>query len=118
DYLHRGGRTARAGESGSVVTLVLPNQRREMTRLMSDAGIVPQVAQVRSGEAELSRITGAQAPSGVPVVISTPVSERAKSGSGSRGRSRPAQGRRSSGSGTSQGRSGGGRQSSSRSWSA
>ncbi|MEV8334798.1 DEAD/DEAH box helicase [Streptomyces niveus] len=118
DYLHRGGRTARAGESGSVVTLVLPNQRREMTRLMADAGIVPQVAQVRSGEAELSRITGAQAPSGVPVVISTPVSERAKSGSGSRGRSRPAQGRRSSGSGASQGRSGGGRQSSSRSWSA
>ncbi|MEV4997098.1 DEAD/DEAH box helicase [Streptomyces niveus] len=118
DYLHRGGRTARAGESGSVVTLVLPNQRREMTRLMADAGIVPQVAQVRSGEAELSRITGAQAPSGVPVVISTPVSERAKSGSGSRGRSRPAQGRRSSGSGASQGRSGGGRQSSPRSWSA
>ncbi|MEV8398643.1 DEAD/DEAH box helicase [Streptomyces niveus] len=118
DYLHRGGRTARAGESGSVVTLVLPNQRREMTRLMADAGIVPQVAQVRSGEAELSRITGAQAPSGVPVVISTPVSERAKSGSGSRGRSRPAQGRRSSGSGAAQGRSGGGRQSSPRSWSA
>ncbi|MFG2171775.1 DEAD/DEAH box helicase [Streptomyces niveus] len=118
DYLHRGGRTARAGESGSVVTLVLPNQRREMTRLMADAGIVPQVAQVRSGEAELSRITGAQAPSGVPVVISTPVSERPKSGSGSRGRSRPAQGRRSSGSGAAQGRSGGGRQSSSRSWSA
>ena len=29
DYLHRGGRTARAGESGSVVTLVLPDQRRE-----------------------------------------------------------------------------------------
>ena len=66
DYLHRGGRTARAGESGSVVTLVLPNQRREMTRLMADAGITPQIAQVRSGEAELSRITGAQAPSGRP----------------------------------------------------
>ena len=70
DYLHRGGRTARAGESGSVVTLVLPNQRREMTRLMADAGITPQTTQVRSGEAELSRITGAQAPSGVPVTIS------------------------------------------------
>ncbi|KIF71773.1 DEAD/DEAH box helicase, partial [Streptomyces sp. AcH 505] len=98
DYLHRGGRTARAGESGSVVTLVLPNQRREMTRLMSDAGITPQTAQVRSGEAELSRITGAQAPSGVPVVITAPVSDRAKRGgaSSSRGRrSRPAQGRRS-----------------------
>ncbi|MEU5718910.1 DEAD/DEAH box helicase [Streptomyces sp. NPDC020403] len=97
DYLHRGGRTARAGESGSVVTLVLPNQRREMTRLMADAGITPQIAQVRSGEAELSRITGAQAPSGVPVVISAPPTERAKSGSGPRGRrgARPGQGRRS-----------------------
>ncbi len=42
DYLHRGGRTARAGESGSVVTLVTPNQRRGMVHLMSDAGIRPQ----------------------------------------------------------------------------
>ncbi|UKY51271.1 DEAD/DEAH box helicase [Streptomyces inhibens] len=100
DYLHRGGRTARAGESGSVVTLVLPNQRRTMNRLMADAGITPQSTQVRSGEAELSRITGAQAPSGVPVTIAAPVVERAKrSSSSSRGRrSRPAQARRSAGS--------------------
>ena len=62
DYLHRGGRTARAGESGSVVTLVTPNQRRDMTRLMSDAGIRPTITQVRSGEAKLSRITGAKRP--------------------------------------------------------
>jgi superfamily II DNA/RNA helicase len=76
DYLHRGGRTARAGESGSVVTLVLPNQRRDVTRLMADAGIAPQTSQVRSGEAELRRITGAQAPSGIPVTITTPVANR------------------------------------------
>ncbi|MFF0228560.1 DEAD/DEAH box helicase [Streptomyces sp. NPDC004629] len=76
DYLHRGGRTARAGESGSVVTLVTPDQRRGMTRLMASAGITPHITQVRSGEAELSRITGAQAPSGVPVVITAPVVER------------------------------------------
>lgn len=80
DYLHRGGRTARAGESGSVVTLVLPNQRREMARVMSDAGIRPQITPVRSGEAELSRITGAQAPSGVPIGGSEPVAERPKRG--------------------------------------
>ncbi|MET9657368.1 DEAD/DEAH box helicase [Streptomyces sp. NPDC006510] len=80
DYLHRGGRTARAGESGSVVTLVLPGQRREMTRLMADAGITPKIAQVRSGEAELSRITGARKPSGVPVDGAAPVPERAGSG--------------------------------------
>ncbi|BFO22376.1 hypothetical protein SHKM778_87640 [Streptomyces sp. KM77-8] len=62
DYLHRGGRTARAGESGSVVTLVTPNQRRAMTRLMEMAGIVPQTTQVRAGAEALNRITGAQAP--------------------------------------------------------
>ncbi|MGW2368816.1 DEAD/DEAH box helicase [Streptomyces sp. NPDC001667] len=100
DYLHRGGRTARAGESGSVVTLVLPNQRRTMDRLMADAGITPQATQVRSGEAELSRITGARTPSGIPVTIAAPVVERAKrGGSSSRGRrSRPAQARRATGS--------------------
>ncbi len=98
DYLHRGGRTARAGESGSVVTLVMPNQRREMTRLMSDAGITPTTTQVRSGDDELTRITGAQAPSGVPVVIAAPPApaERPRrSPSSSRGRrSSSAQARR------------------------
>ncbi|GAA2476611.1 DEAD/DEAH box helicase [Streptomyces gobitricini] len=89
DYLHRGGRTARAGESGTVVTLVLPGQRRGMERLMADAGITARVTRVRSGEAELNRITGAQAPSGVPVTITAPASERAKgSGASTRGRRR------------------------------
>ena len=72
DYLHRGGRTARAGESGTVVTLVLSNQRREMARLMADAGITPNNDRVRAGDAELARITGARKPSGVPVVVTAP----------------------------------------------
>ncbi|MEO3972532.1 DEAD/DEAH box helicase [Streptomyces sp. CAU 1734] len=80
DYLHRGGRTARAGESGSVVTLVTPNQRRDMVRLMADAGIRPETTQVRSGDEALNRITGARTPSGVPVVITAPVTERPKRG--------------------------------------
>ncbi|MFE1025826.1 ATP-dependent helicase, partial [Streptomyces sp. NPDC058818] len=86
-----GGRTARAGESGSVVTLVTPSQRRGMTRLMATVGIVPQTTQVRAGAEALHRITGAQAPSGVPVVITAPVAERPKKrGATSRGRRRPA----------------------------
>ncbi|MFD9058265.1 DEAD/DEAH box helicase [Streptomyces albidoflavus] len=90
DYLHRGGRTARAGESGSVVTLVTPSQRRGMVRLMSDAGIRPQTTQVSSGDETLSRITGAQAPTGIPVVITAPMTERPKKRSAtSRGRRRP-----------------------------
>ncbi|MFF8103335.1 DEAD/DEAH box helicase [Streptomyces sp. NPDC016640] len=62
DYLHRGGRTARAGESGNVVTLVTPDQRRDVNRMMSDAGIRPAVTQVRSGEEKLTAITGAKRP--------------------------------------------------------
>ncbi|MFE6339094.1 DEAD/DEAH box helicase [Streptomyces sp. NPDC057806] len=99
DYLHRGGRTARAGASGSVVTLVTPGQRRGMTRLMASAGIAPRVTAVRSGEEELSRITGAQAPSGVPVVIAAPTVTRPRRAGSSgapsaRGRyDRPTQGR-------------------------
>ncbi len=92
DYLHRGGRTARAGESGSVVTLVIPKQRRNMTRLMAAAGVTPQTTRVRSGEEALSRITGARTPSGIPVVVTAPVTERPKRSASarSRGRRRPA----------------------------
>ncbi|MFF3465306.1 DEAD/DEAH box helicase [Streptomyces sp. NPDC001984] len=73
DYLHRGGRTARAGGSGSVVTLVLPEQKRDITRLMSDAGIRPRTARITSSDVELATITGAREPSGVPVIIEVPV---------------------------------------------
>ncbi|MEU5086974.1 C-terminal helicase domain-containing protein, partial [Streptomyces sp. NPDC021356] len=91
DYLHRGGRTARAGASGSVVTLVTPDQRRDVSRLMAAAGIRPQITPVRAGDSELSRITGAQEPSGVPVVIVDPPAEpapRRAAPSSARGRGR------------------------------
>ncbi|MFG3049903.1 DEAD/DEAH box helicase [Kitasatospora sp. NPDC048239] len=77
DYLHRGGRTARAGESGTVVTLVLPEQRREVSRLMTVAGIRPTTTRIRPGDAELARITGARTPSGTPVTVAVPVTAAA-----------------------------------------
>ncbi|MEV6179672.1 DEAD/DEAH box helicase [Streptomyces sp. NPDC052016] len=98
DYLHRGGRTARAGETGTVVTLVLPHQRRAVDRLMADAGITAQTVRIRPGEAELHRITGARTPSGVPVTVTAPVAEQSpRTGSAGRGRRGPSAGRGRSG---------------------
>jgi superfamily II DNA/RNA helicase len=84
DYLHRAGRTARAGESGAVVTLVLPKQRRTTQAMMSKAGVNPTETRVRLGDDNLAEITGAREPSGVPVV-EEPEPRRERSG-GSRGR--------------------------------
>ncbi|MDS1272387.1 DEAD/DEAH box helicase [Lipingzhangella sp. LS1_29] len=89
DYLHRGGRTARAGASGRVVTLVLPNQRQEMARLMTTAGITPRTQNIRPDQTELGEITGAQTPSGQPVTIAAaPEREPRPRTGGARGRSR------------------------------
>jgi superfamily II DNA/RNA helicase len=68
EYLHRAGRTARAGESGAVVTLVLPKQRRSTQAMMAKAGVHPAEVRVRLGDPKLEEITGAREPSGVPVV--------------------------------------------------
>ncbi|MEU1079544.1 DEAD/DEAH box helicase [Streptomyces sp. NPDC005908] len=102
DYLHRGGRTARAGESGSVITLVTRDQRRDVSRLMAQAGITPRITEVRPGDEELNRITGARTPSGVPVVITAPVVERPRRAASPSSRRRGTQGRRTQG-GTAQG---------------
>ncbi|WP_239542177.1 DEAD/DEAH box helicase [Micromonospora terminaliae] len=67
DYLHRAGRTARAGESGAVATLVLPKQRRTTLAMLEKAGVEPAESRVRAGDAALTELTGAREPSGVPV---------------------------------------------------
>jgi superfamily II DNA/RNA helicase len=78
DYLHRAGRTARAGASGTVVTLVLPHQRRTMDRMMTTAAITANTSQVRSGDPHLARITGARTPTGVRAVVPPPVPDRSR----------------------------------------
>jgi superfamily II DNA/RNA helicase len=53
-YLHRSGRTARAGESGVVVTLVLWNQELEVKRLLKRIGVDQPIVEVFSNDARLS----------------------------------------------------------------
>jgi superfamily II DNA/RNA helicase len=67
-YLHRAGRTARAGESGTVVTVVTHQERRTVSRMTEQAGVRPTNTTVRPGADDLVRITGARTPSGEPVV--------------------------------------------------
>jgi superfamily II DNA/RNA helicase len=68
DYLHRAGRTARAGESGAVVTLVLPKQRKSTLAMLRRAGVEPGETRVRAGDPALAELVGAREPSGIPVV--------------------------------------------------
>nr|WP_051065870.1 DEAD/DEAH box helicase [Micromonospora lupini] len=69
DYLHRAGRTARAGESGAVATLVLPKQRRTTLAMLEKAGVAPAETRVRLGDPVLGELIGAREPSGVPVRV-------------------------------------------------
>ncbi len=53
DYLHRAGRTARAGESGRVLSLVAPRQRRRMDQIASQVGLDAPQLRVRPGDEAL-----------------------------------------------------------------
>jgi len=66
DYLHRSGRTARAGEIGTVVTLALPHQRRTMERMITAAGLDIEPVAVKPGD-PLIDAAGGSTPSGESV---------------------------------------------------
>jgi superfamily II DNA/RNA helicase len=70
-YLHRSGRTARAGADGVVITLQTPAQASEVRALMRRAGVAPLAATVRPGSALLRSIAGPPA-AGPPAVQPEP----------------------------------------------
>ncbi len=71
-YLHRSGRTARAGAGGTVVTLSTPDQNGEVRTLTRQAGITPVVTAVRPGAEHITALTGPAAPHVEPAPAPAP----------------------------------------------
>ncbi|RLZ03273.1 DEAD/DEAH box helicase [Kocuria tytonicola] len=94
-YLHRSGRTARAGASGAVITIATTEERSDVNKLMKKAGVTPRVDEVRPDSEVVKELVGERADR----VAYTPAAPAAQNGGG---------GKRSGG-GRSGGRSGGGR---------
>ena len=121
-YLHRSGRTARAGSDGTVVTLMTDDQRSDVTKLLRLAGISATISRV--DDAILREIAPGERVRTGPILaaVAEPTrgprgggspSGRGRAGSGRSGTGRSGSGR--SGSGRSgSGRSGSGREQSSR----
>ncbi|MFD0924312.1 DEAD/DEAH box helicase [Williamsia deligens] len=88
-YLHRSGRTARAGNSGDVVTITLPEQRGDLTKLLRRAGIRVDITPVTVSSDALADLVGEQAERVSPPPVTQTQSQRpastgARSGSGRR----------------------------------
>jgi superfamily II DNA/RNA helicase len=79
DYLHRSGRTARAGASGTVVSFVDAAQSRDVARLLEAAAVTATTTSVRPGAPQVRLL----AESGEPVVV-TAMPERSTQGTGAR----------------------------------
>ena len=85
-YLHRSGRTARAGAEGDVVTVVLPEQRRDTAALLRKASITVSPQRVKAESAAVTELVGAIADHVVPSAAPMPTT---------RGGGQQAQGQRS-----------------------
>ncbi|MBI2703612.1 MULTISPECIES: DEAD/DEAH box helicase [Mycobacterium] len=90
-YLHRSGRTARAGNAGDVVTLVLPEQRTDTRALLRKAGIRVEPQHVTADSAEVHALVGEVAPYRAPaakVAAPQPPKPAQRRGSGAAGQRR------------------------------
>ncbi|SEJ18017.1 Superfamily II DNA and RNA helicase [Demequina mangrovi] len=100
-YLHRSGRTARAGSAGDVVTVVMPEQRKETDLLLKKAKITVRPEAVSAASAPVVRLIGEVAAHVAPSTAAAPQAHHTSRPGGSR----PAggRGRRSGGRGAGRG---------------
>nr|WP_228507629.1 DEAD/DEAH box helicase [Herbiconiux sp. VKM Ac-1786] len=87
-YLHRSGRTARAGSAGDVVTIMLPAQRKDVKDLLRKAAIQVTPEVVTADSASVSALVGEVAAYVKPVLTPLPESGQRRTGNDgvSRGR--------------------------------
>jgi superfamily II DNA/RNA helicase len=99
-YLHRSGRTGRAGASGVVITLHTPAQAGDVRALMRKARVVPLAATVKPGSALLRSIAGKPAKPPAPqprpaaAALETPATASLATGPGAAAISASYKGRR------------------------
>ena len=111
-YLHRSGRTARAGAAGSVITLVLPEQKHDVQVLLKKARIRADIERIRPDDDAVSALVGQVAeavaledmPEGVAIKGGSP---SGRASTGRPGHSHGEAGRRRSGHAGRGGRGGG-----------
>ena len=109
-YLHRSGRTARAGSAGDVVTVVLPEQKKETELLLRKAAIKVRPEAVSASSAQVVRLVGEVAPYVTPSAEPVEQHRARRQGGGARGAGRGAgagTAGRSSGGAGNRGRRGG-----------
>ena len=88
-YLHRSGRTARAGAEGTVVTLMTDDQVRDVRDLTRKAGIAAKVTKLRVGDPLLAQLAPGERTFVEPPVQSAVATDSVRSGNGAgRGRGR------------------------------
>ena len=81
-YLHRSGRTARAGEDGMVVTLVLPEQLRDVYAIQRGSGLDYTIETMRADDPRLGDLSAWEPAVGMP-------RERGMAGASGNGRRAP-----------------------------
>ncbi|MPQ96408.1 DEAD/DEAH box helicase [Modestobacter sp. I12A-02628] len=104
-YLHRSGRTARAGAGGTVVTIATPDQNGEVRMLTRQAGINPTTTAVQPGAPQIAALVGEPAPWVQPAPVAEPQPQG--NGGGRRGGSRSGGGGAGGGGGAARSAAGG-----------